>query len=382
MFKKILSYISHDIAIDLGTANSLVYVKGKGIVISEPSVVAVNKKTGKVLAIGNEAKKMVGRTPGNIVATRPLVKGVISDFEVTEQMLKYFLDKVRKEKFMMGFPPRVIIGVPCGVTEVERKAVQDAAKSAGARQVFLIEQPMAAAIGARLQVQEAGGNFIVDIGGGTTEIAVISLGGLVISKSLRIAGDKLNQDIIYFSQEEYKLLVGERTAENVKIGIGSAYPLNLIKDDNDFSSLVEGKNKVKNKKNEEQEPRTNKGKLEMPIRGRNLVTGLPEEIVVNDTDIRRALEKSVKQIVQAVKNTIEETPPELLADIMSNGIYLAGGGSLLRGLDALITKETKIPCKIIDDPLTAVARGAGMVLENLDELQEVLVETEELEVPK
>ncbi|MEA3295664.1 MAG: rod shape-determining protein [Patescibacteria group bacterium] len=382
MFNKILSYISHDIAIDLGTANSLVYVKGKGIVISEPSVVAVNQKTGRVLAIGNEAKKMVGRTPGNIVATRPLVKGVISDFEVTEQMLKYFLNKVRKEKFMMGFPPRVIIGVPCGVTEVERKAVQDAAKSAGARQVFLIEQPMAAAIGARLQVQEAGGNFIVDIGGGTTEIAVISLGGLVISKSLRIAGDKLNQDIIYFAQEEYKLLVGERTAENVKIGIGSAYPLNLIKDENDFSSFAEDKKKIKNKNKEEQEFTKTKNKLEMPIRGRNLVTGLPEEITVNDTDIRRALEKSVKQIVQAVKNTIEETPPELLADIMSSGIYLAGGGSLLRGLDALITKETKIPCKIIDDPLTAVARGAGMVLENLDELEEVLVETEELEVPK
>ncbi len=383
MFKKILSYISHDIAIDLGTANSLVYVKGKGIVISEPSVVAINQKTGKVLAIGNEAKKMVGRTPGNIVATRPLVKGVISDFEVTEQMLKYFIDKVRKEKFMMGFPPRVIIGIPCGVTEVERKAVQDAAKSAGARKVFLIEQPMAAAIGARLQVQEAGGNFIVDIGGGTTEIAVISLGGLVISKSLRIAGDKLNQDIIYYSQEEYKLLVGERTAENVKIGIGSAYPLNLIKDDKVFSTFTENQNK-KNKKNQEQELKEikTKEKLEMPIRGRNLITGLPEEIIVNDTDIRYALEKSVKQITQAVKSTIEETPPELLADIMSNGIYLAGGGSLLRGLDVLITKETKIPCKIIDDPLTAVARGAGMVLENLDELQEVLVETEELEVPK
>ncbi len=350
MLKKLLSHFSHDIAIDLGTANSLVYVKGKGIVISEPSVVAVNEKTGQVLAIGNEAKKMVGRTPGNIVATRPLVKGVVSDFEVTEQMLRYFIDKVRKDKFMSGFPPRVIIGIPCGVTEVERKAVQDATKSAGARKVYLIEQPMAAAIGARLQVQEAGGNFVVDIGGGTTEIAVISLGGLVISKSLRIAGDKLNEDIIYFAQEEYKLLVGERTAEEVKIGIGSAFPL--------------------------------KEKKEMPIRGRNLVTGLPEEIMVTDKDIRRALEKSVKQIVNVIKTTIEETPPELLADIMSQGIHLGGGGSLLRGLDTLITKETKIPTKIIDDPLTAVARGAGMVLENLDSLQEVLVESEELEPPK
>jgi rod shape-determining protein MreB len=293
---------------------------------------------------------MVGRTPGNIVATRPLVKGVISDFEVTEQMLKYFIEKIRKSKFMLISSPRVIIGIPCGVTEVERRAVQDATKSAGARKVYLIEQPMASAIGARLPVQEAGGNFIVDIGGGTTEIAVISLGGLVISKSLRIAGDKLNQDIIYFAQEEFKLLVGERTAEDVKIGIGSASPL--------------------------------KEKKEMPIRGRNLVTGLPEEITVTDEDIRRALEKSVKQIVDMIKMTIEETPPELLADIMSKGIHLGGGGSLLRGLDALITKETKIPCKIIDDPLTAVARGAGMVLENLDELQEVLLDSEELEPPR
>jgi rod shape-determining protein MreB len=347
---QIFSRFSQDIAIDLGTANSLVYVRGRGIVISEPSVVAINQKTGRVLAIGDEAKKMVGRTPGNIVATRPLVKGVISDFEVTEQMLKYFIEKIRKSRFMLISSPRVIIGIPCGVTEVERKAVQDATKSAGARKVYLIEQPMASAIGARLQVQEACGNFIVDIGGGTTEIAVISLGGLVISKSLRIAGDKLNQDIIYFAQEEFKLLVGERTAEDVKIGIGSAFPL--------------------------------KEKKEMPIRGRNLVTGLPEEITVTDEDIRRALEKSVKQIVDMIKMTIEETPPELLADIMSKGIHLGGGGSMLRGLDVLITKETKIPCKIIDDPLTAVARGAGMVLENLDELQEVLVDSEELEPPK
>jgi len=349
MFNKILSHFSQDIAIDLGTANSLVYVRGRGIVIAEPSVVAINQKTGQILAIGDEAKKMVGRTPGNIIATRPLVKGVVSDYEATEQMLKYFIEKVRKNKFILTPSPQVIVGIPCGVTEVERKAVCDATKSAGARHVYLIEQPMAAAIGARLEVQEAGGNFIVDIGGGTTEIAVISLGGLVISKSLRIAGDKLNEDIIYWAQEEYRLLVGERTAEQVKIGIGSAYSL--------------------------------KEKKEMPIRGRNLVTGLPEEIVVNNEDIRRALEKSVKQIVQVIKNTIEETPPELLADIMSNGIYLAGGGSMLRGLNILISKETKIPTKIIDDPLTAVARGAGMVLEKLNELQEVLVETEDIAPP-
>jgi rod shape-determining protein MreB len=350
MLNKLFSYFSQDIAIDLGTANSLVYVRGQGIVIQEPSVVAVNQKTGQVLAIGDEAKKMVGRTPAHIVATRPLVKGVISDFEVTEQMLKYFIEKVHRKKIILTPRPRVIVGIPCGVTEVEKKAVQDAAKSAGARDVFLIEQPMAAAIGARLPVQEAGGNFIVDIGGGTTEVAVISLGGLVISKSLRIAGDKLSDDIIYFAQEEYKLAIGERTAENIKIGIGSAYPL--------------------------------KEKKEMPMRGRNLVTGLPEEIVVSDADIRRAMEKSIKQIVEAVRITIEETPPELLADIISRGIHLAGGGGMLRGLDLLLTKETKIPTHVIPDPLTAVARGAGVVLENLDELKEVLVEADYLEPPK
>jgi len=350
MLNKLFSYISQDIAIDLGTANSLVYVRGRGIVISEPSVVAVNQKTGQILAIGEEAKKMVGRTPAHIVATKPLVSGVISDFDVTEQMLRYFIEKVHKRKFLLNPRPRVIIGIPCGVTEVEKKAVQDAAKNAGARAVYLIEQPMAAAIGARLPVQDAGGNFIVDIGGGTTEVAVISLGGIVIAKSLRIAGDRLNEDIIQFAQEEYKLLIGERTAEEIKIGIGSAYPL--------------------------------KDKRELPLRGRNLVTGLPEEILISDEDIRGALEKSVRQIVTAIKTTVEETPPELLADVMARGIYLAGGGSLLRGLDILITKETKIPTKIVDDPLTAVVRGAGLVLENLDELSEVLVETEELGPPK
>ena len=350
MLNKILSYISEDIAIDLGTANSLVYVRGRGIVITEPSVVAVNQKTGQVLAIGEEAKKMVGRTPAYIVATRPLVSGVVSDFEVTEQMLRYFIEKVHRKKFFLDPRPRVIVGVPCGVTEVEKKAVCDAAKNAGAREVFLIEEPMASAIGARLPVQEPGGNFVVDIGGGTTEVAVISLGGIVISKSLRIAGDKLNEDIIQFAQEEYKLLIGERTAETIKIGIGSACPL--------------------------------KEKRQWPMRGRNLVTGLPEEILVSDEDIRKALEKSVKQIVTEIKSAIEETPPELLADIMASGIQLSGGGSLLRGLDTLIKKETKMPTKIIEDPMTAVVRGAGMVLEDLDRLSEVLVETEYLEPPK
>jgi len=347
MINKIFSYLSHDIAIDLGTATSLVYVKGQGIVIHEPSVVAVNQKTGQILAIGEEAKKMVGRTPAHIVATRPLVDGVVSDFEVTEQMLRYFIEKVHKRKFILGPRPRVIVGIPYGVTEVERKAVCDATKNAGAREVFLIEEPMAAAIGARLAVQEAGGNFIVDIGGGTTEVAVISLGGIVIAKSLRVAGDKLNNDIIRFAQEEYKLLIGERAAEEVKIGIGSAYPL--------------------------------KERKELPLRGRNLITGLPEEIFVSDEDIRRALAKSVRQIVTAVKTTVEDTPPELLSDIMSKGICLAGGGSLLRGLDILIQEETKIPTKLIEDPVTAVVRGAGMVLENIDELHDVLADSEELD---
>ena len=347
IFNKIPKIFSEDIAIDLGTANSEVYVGGRGIVIQEPSVVAINQKTGQVLAIGLEAKKMVGRTPGHIVATRPLRSGVISDFEVTEQMLRYFIEKARKRKWIA---PRVIVGVPCGVTEVEKKAVIDAAKSAGAREVFLIEEPMAAAIGARLPVQEAGGNFIVDIGGGTAEVAIISLGGIVLAKSLRIAGDKLNEDIIRFAQEEYKLLIGERTAEVIKIGIGSVFPL--------------------------------KEKRELPMRGRNLVTGLPEEILVSDEDIRRAMEKSVRQIITEIKTAIEETPPELLADIMASGIYLSGGGALLRGLDTLVQRETKIPTKIIEDPMTAVVRGAGMVLEELDKLHEILVETTELEPPK
>jgi len=350
MFKKLFSHFFQDIAIDLGTATTLVYLRGRGIVIFEPSVVAINQKTGQVLAIGDEAKKMVGRTPAHIVATRPLVNGVISDFEVTEQMLRYFIEKVQQKKFFFKPRSRVIIGVPCEVTEVEKKSVRDAGLSAGASEVYLIEQPMAAAIGARLAVQEAGGNFIVDIGGGTTQVVVISLGGIVLAKSLRIAGDKLNEDIIQFAQEEYKLLIGERTAEEIKIGIGSACPT--------------------------------KSKKEMPMRGRNLVTGLPEEILVSESSIAQALSKSVKQIVNTIKTAVEETPPELLADVMKNGISLVGGGSLLSGLDVLITKETKIPARIVEDPVTAVARGAGLVLENLDELREVLAETEYLEPPK
>lgn len=350
MLKKFFSFLSIDMAIDLGTANSLVYVKDRGIIINEPSVVAVNNKTGQILAIGEEAKKMVGRTPSYITATRPLVNGVISDFEVTEQMLKYFIEKAatsNKKMFGLGYLPRVIIGIPCGVTEVERKAVRDAAKNAGAKTVFLIEEPLASAIGAKLPIQEAGGNFIVDIGGGTTEVAVISLGGIVAFRSLRVAGDKLNDDIVQFAQKEYKLLIGERTAELIKINIGSALPL--------------------------------KEKKEMAMRGRNLVTGLPEEVVIFNDDVQRALERSVKQIVAAVKTTIEETPPELLADVMTNGIYLTGGGSLLRGLDVLISRETKMPCKMIDDPLTSVVRGSGIALENVESLHEVMQREEEWE---
>lgn len=330
--------------IDLGTANTLVYVKGKGIVINEPSVVAVNKKNGQILAIGKEAKKMVGKTPAHIVATRPLVDGVVSDFETTEQMLKYFIEKVHKDSFTLFPRPRVVIGIPSGVTEVERRAVIDAAVNAGAREAFLIDEPMAAAIGARLPVQEAAGNMIVDIGGGTTEVAVISLGGIVICRSLRIAGDEMNEDVIRFARDKYNLLLGERTAEDIKIAIGSAYRL-------------------------EEE-------LEMPIRGRDLISGLPKEVRINDGEIRDALSRSIKIIVNNVKSAIEETPPELLGDIMQRGIILAGGGSLIRGLDRLIAEQTEMPVKRMEDPLTAVVRGAGIVLENIERLQGVLVETE------
>jgi len=341
MFNKLFGYLSHDIGIDLGTANTLVYVKGKGIIINEPSVVAVNKKTGRILAIGKEAKKMVGKTPSHIVATRPLVDGVISDFEVTEQMLKYFIERVHQESFAVLPRPRVVVGIPSGVTEVEKKAVIDATISAGAREAYLIEEPMAAAIGVRLPVQEAAGNMIVDIGGGTTEVAVISLGGIVVSKSLRIAGDELNENIIQFSRDECNLLLGEKTSEDIKIAIGSAYPL--------------------------------EENIEVIMRGRDLVTGLPKEVVINDEQVRKALSRSVKILVDNIKATIEETPPELVADIMTKGIILVGGGALLRGLDSLVSEQTRMPVKIADDPLTTVARGAGIVLEDIKKLREVLV---------
>jgi len=340
---KITSQLSQDIGIDLGTAYSLVYVKGRGVVINEPSVVAINKKSKQVLAIGEEAKKMVGRTPSHIVAIRPLVDGVVSDFEVTEAMLKYFIEKVHKTKFSLVPRPRVVVGIPYGVTEVERRAVEEAALSAGARQVFLIEEPMAAAIGANLPVQEASGCMIVDIGGGTTEVAVISLGGIVTSRSLRIAGDELNEDIITYARDTHNLLLGERTAEQIKITIGSAH--------------------------------TTTQHLTYAMRGRDLITGLPKEIIVTEEEIRKALSRSVNAIVEAVKLTVEETPPELIADIMDRGIILAGGGALLRGLDSLLREATHMPVYIAEDPLTCVARGTGQVLENLDHLQEVLLPT-------
>jgi len=332
-----------DIGIDLGTANTLVYVKGKGVIINEPSVVAVNKRTGKVLAIGSEAKKMVGKTPAHIVANRPLVDGVISDFEVTEKMLTFFINKVRDGRFSFLAKPRVLVGIPSGVTDVERRAVQEATLSGGAGEAYLIEEPIAAAIGARLPIQEAGGNMIVDIGGGTSEIAVISLGGAVVAHSLRVGGDKMNEDIINFVRESYNLLLGEKTAEDVKITIGSAFPL--------------------------------ENPIKLAIRGRDLITGLPKEIEVSDSDMRQATQKSVKAIINTIKNVIEETPPELLGDIMRRGIIMVGGGSMLRGLDRLIAKETEMPVKLMDDPLTAVVRGTGIVLEEIDELKAMMIDT-------
>ncbi len=348
MFNRFLGKISKDIGIDLGTANTLVYVKDKGIVINEPSVVAVNKNTGQILAIGKKAQRMVGKTPSHIVATRPLVDGVVSDFETTEQMLKYFIDKIHQDSFTFLPRPRVVIGIPSGVTEVEKRAVIDAATNAGAREVYLIDEPMAAAIGARIPVQDAGGNMIVDIGGGTTEIAVLSLGGIVSSRSLRVAGDEMNEDIIKFSRDRFNLLIGERTAESVKIAIGSSHS-----SDKEFK---------------------------MKIRGRDLVSGLPKEIQITSSQTREAFSKSIKIIVNAIKTTIEETPPELIGDIMSNGIVLAGGGTLVRGLDKLIVEKTEMPVKKMEDPLTAVVRGAGIVLEDIENLKEILIEMPDMKV--
>ncbi len=341
MFGKFLSKFSRDMGIDLGTKNTLVYVKDKGIIINEPSVVAVNNKTNQILAVGEEARRMVGKTPSHIVAIRPLMSGVISDFEVTERMLKHFIEKVNRESASLLSRPRVVIGIPLGVTEVERKAVEDATLHAGAREVFLIEEPMAAAIGARLPIQEASGNMVVDMGGGTTEIAIISLGGIVSWRSLRIAGNELDQNIIQYAREHFNLLLGERTAEELKIKIGG------VTEDVEL--------------------------LETPMRGRDLLTGLPKEVIISTAHLREAMSRSINLIIENIKATIEATPPELVADIYSRGIVLTGGGALLRGFAQAIQNETHIPVHIVDDPLTAVVRGTGIVLDDLDNLRDILV---------
>lgn len=339
---------SNDIGIDLGTANTLVYLRGHGIVINEPSVVVINQKTGQIVAVGAQAKAMLGRTPGHIRAVRPIVDGVISDFEVTEEMLAYLIGKAEKisKKFIR---PRVVIGVPTGITNVEIRAVEDAARSAGAREVYIVEEPMAAAIGIRLPVNDPSGLIIVDIGGGTTDVAVISLSSVVRSKNLKIAGDLLNQNIINYMRDEFKLLVGERTAESVKISIGSVM---------------------------------NDKPIEVEVRGRDLVTGLPRQVIITDSDIREAIMLSVLGLVDGVKEVLETTPPELLSDIMHRGLVLSGGGALLRGLDKLLETMLKIPVYIAEDPLTAVARGTGVILEDLDNFQEVLLKTDETSVPR
>jgi rod shape-determining protein MreB and related proteins len=350
LFDGLLGLLSHDVGIDLGTANTLVTVRNRGIVISEPSVVAMDTRTKRVLAIGAEAKRMVGRTPANIVAIRPLRDGVISDFDVTEQMIRYFINKVH-DRYARIPRPRVLVGIPSGVTEVEKRAVRDATINAGARWARLIEEPMAAAIGAGLPVSEPSGSLIVDIGGGTTEVAVVSLGGIVVSRSVRIGGDEMDTDIVAFARREYNLLMGERTAEEIKIAVGSAYP-------------------------DETSDRT------VTFRGRDLLTGLPRSVEVGGDQIREALEPSIVQIVEAIKETIEETPPELVADIMDQGIVLAGGGALLAGLDRRVADATQMPVHIADDPLTCVVRGTGRVLEDLDTLERVLVSEQYTRAPR
>ncbi|HJP72612.1 MAG TPA: rod shape-determining protein [Candidatus Limnocylindria bacterium] len=351
LFDGLLGLLSHDVGIDLGTANTLVTVRNRGIVISEPSVVAMDTRSKRVLAIGAEAKRMVGRTPANIVAIRPLRDGVISDFDVTEQMIRYFINKVH-DRYARIPRPRVLVGIPSGVTEVEKRAVRDATINAGARWARLIEEPMAAAIGAGLPVSEPSGSLIVDIGGGTTEVAVVSLGGIVVSRSVRIGGDEMDTDIVSFARREYNLLMGERTAEEIKIAVGSAYP------------------------DDKADERT------VTFRGRDLLTGLPRSVEVGGDQIREALEPSIVQIVEAIKETIEETPPELVADIMDQGIVLAGGGALLGGLDRRVAEATQMPVHIADDPLTCVVRGTGRVLEDLDQLERVLVSEQYTRAPR
>jgi rod shape-determining protein MreB len=342
MLGNFFSKFRKEIGIDLGTSNTLVYVKGRGIIINEPTIVAINNRTEQILAVGNEAKNMLGKTPPHIVTTRPLTNGIISDFEVTERLLRYFLDKVYEDGGLNFFSrPKVVIGAPVDITEVERKAIADAVKNAGAREVWIVEEPMAAAIGARLPASEPVGNMVVEIGGGTTEIAVISLSGIAAKKSIKIAGDELNKNIIQYARDVFKILVGERQAEEIKIKIGSAVEL----------------------------PET----LEFPMRGRDLVTGLPREVIITDSEVREALAKSLKVIVDNIKTTLEITPPELVADIHERGIVLSGGGALLRGIDQLITKYVEIPVRLADDPLTSVVRGTGMLLDDPALLKELAV---------
>ncbi len=337
----ILGLFSDDLAIDLGTANTLVFVKGKGIVCDEPSVVVIRKDTKKPIAVGAEAKKMLGRTPANIMAIRPLKDGVIADFDATNEMLKYFITKVHNRRSFVS--PRIIIGVPSGITQVEQRAVKDAAQASGAREVYLIEQPMAAAIGVGLPVGEPTGNMIVDIGGGTTDIAVISLDGIVYSKAVRVGGDKMDEELIAYIKRRYNLMIGERTAEQIKIEIGSAYP-----SDGD-------------------------GHREMEIKGRDLISGIPKTITINEDEIREAISESVNTILDTIKVTLENTPPELAADIVDRGIVLAGGGALLKGLDTYIREETGLPVIVADDPLTAVVRGVGKMLDDFELLRKISI---------
>jgi rod shape-determining protein MreB len=342
MFNSILGFISKDLAIDLGTANTLVYVKGKGIVSNEPSVVAVhrdNRGTKKVIAVGEEAKKMLGKTPGNIVAIRPLKDGVIADFEITEAMLKYFIQKVHNKKSYAR--PRIVISVPSGITSVEKRAVKESAESAGAREVYLIEEPMAAAIGVGLPITEASGNMIVDIGGGTTEVAVVSLAGIVYCNSVRVAGDKIDEAIVQYIKRKYNLLIGERTAEMIKITIGSAYP------------------------------KPNEGETTMEIKGRDLVGGIPKTLEISSKEIRQAIAEPVNAIVEAVRIALEATPPELASDIVDKGIVISGGGALLRNLDLLIKEVSRLPVIIADNPLTAVVEGAGKALDEMNLLKDI-----------
>ena len=332
MLGNFLGVLSNDIGIDLGTANTLVYVKGKGIILREPSVVAIHSTTRQVLAVGDEAKRMLGRTPGNITAIRPMKDGVIADFDITEAMLRYFIKKVQNNSKMI--PPRVVVAIPSGITEVEKRAVKESAVHAGAREVLLLEEPMASAIGVGLPVEEPAANMIVDIGGGTTEVAIISLAGIVFSKSIRVAGDELDTAIVNYMKRAYNLLIGERTSEEIKIRIGSAYPLDE--------------------------------ELTMEVKGRDSVAGLPKTIHVTSQEVREALSDTVASIVEAVRNALERCPPELSADLVDRGFVLAGGGALLRGIDRLLSEKTGLPVVIADDPLSAVAHGTGAVLEDLN----------------